>query len=311
MNAAQLHVLLAGGSGFLGTELTRELRERGHRVTRLVRRPVKEHDESQWDPYSRYVDPVRVEAAEVVINLAGSSLVGNPHSAKWRSELERSRVVTTQVLAEAIARQARDGARAPAFLAGNGISFYGDRSDVGDPVLTEEDDSRGDALLTQVTRVWQEAANPAVAAGARVAFLRTAPVMDRTSPPLKQLIPLFRLYGGAKLGSGHQHMAMISLRDWVAAVSFLAEHDDASGPFNLCLPRTPTNAEFTEALANGLHRKAFLAVPKFVLDRVAGALAPEILGSLNVRPAALEALGFEFEDPDVISTVDAALAARR
>ena len=71
----------------------------------------------------------------------------------------------------------------------------------------------------------------------------------------------------------------------------IAEADDASGPFNLCCPQTPTNAEFTEALAQQLHRPSFATVPAFVLKRAAGRMAPELLGSLNVVPAALEASG--------------------
>ena len=180
-----------------------------------------------------------------MVNLAGSPTLGNPHSEKWARELRESRVTTTRVLAEAIATSDRK----PAFLAGNGISYYGDRRDAGDPVLDESADSRGDALLTSVTRDWQAAAEPAAEAGARVCVLRTAPVMDRRSEPLKQLRLLFRAGLGGRLGDGSQHMPMISLRDWVGAAVHLAEHADASGPFNLCCPQTPTNAEFTEALA--------------------------------------------------------------
>jgi uncharacterized protein (TIGR01777 family) len=242
-----------------------------------------------------------VEAADVVVNLAGSPTLGNPHSAKWAGELRRSRVTTTRVLAEAIA--ASD--RRPAFLAGNGISFYGDH---GDQVLDESADSRGDALLTTVTREWQAAAEPAAQAGARLCVLRTAPVMDRRSAPLKQLRLLFRAGLGGRLGDGRQHMPMISLRDWVGATVHLAEHQDASGPVNLCCPKTPTNAEFTKALAGQLHRPSFATAPRFALEAGAGPMAPELLGSLNVVPAALEASGYEFRDRDVDAVLRAGLS---
>ena len=238
-------VLLAGASGFLGTHLREALLARGHGVTSLTRGQARGADQSTWDPYAGTLDPDVVEAADVVVNLAGSPTLGNPHSKKWASELRRSRVTTTRVLAESLAASDRK----PAFLAGNGISFYGDRRGSGDPVLDESADSRGDALLTSVTREWQAAAEPAAAAGARVCVLRTAPVMDRRSEPLKQLRLLFRAGLGGRLGDGSQHMPMISLRDWVGAAVHLAEHPEASGPFNLCCKQTPTNAEFTEALA--------------------------------------------------------------
>ncbi|MEJ7834212.1 MAG: TIGR01777 family oxidoreductase [Nocardioides sp.] len=295
-----MHIVIAGSSGFLGTNLTEELVRRGHAVTALVRKPSSAPDESTWDPYQRVYDRGVIEAADVVINLAGTPTVGNPHSKKWARELRESRVTTTALLAEAIA----DSERKPAFLAGNGISYYGDH---GDQVLTEDSDSRGHALLTEVTREWEAAAEPAAAAGARVCILRTAPVMDRRSDPLKQLRRLFKLALGARLGDGRQHMAMVSLRDWVGAVAHLAEHDTASGPFNICCPDTPTNAEFTKALAEAVERPAFAFVPKSLLRVGAGQMAPELLGSLNVRPAALEASGYTFRDRDVTAVLAIAL----
>jgi uncharacterized protein len=299
-----VNVLLAGASGFLGTHLREGLAARGHDVTALVRRPARGPGESTWDPYAGSLDPAVVEAADVVVNLAGAPTLGNPHSETWARELRESRVTTTRVLAKATAGSERK----PAFLAGNGISYYGDRREQGDPVLDESADSRGDALLTSVTREWQAAAQPAADAGARVCILRTAPVMDRRSEPLKQLRRLFLTGLGGKLGDGRQRMPMISLHDWVGAVVHLAEHPEASGPFNLCCPRTPTNAEFTEALAAQLHRPSFATVPRFALKLGAGPMAPELLGSLNVVPAALVASGYEFRDPDVEAVVRAGLS---
>jgi uncharacterized protein (TIGR01777 family) len=296
-----MQIVIAGASGFLGSHLGERLRDDGHDVIRLVRRPPSVADESPWDPYAGTVDPAVIEAADVVVNVAGTPTAGNPHSQKWARELEESRVTTTRVLAEAIARSERK----PAFLAGNGISYYGDH---GDEVVTEESDSRGDALLTRVTRVWQAAADPAAEAGARVCVLRTSPVMDRQSPPLKQLRLAFRLGLGTRLGDGRQYFPMISLRDWVGAVAFLAAHDTASGPFNLVCPRTPTNREFTDALASAVGRKAFLAVPRAALELGAGQMAPELLGSVNARPAALEKAGYTFRDGDVTAVLSSALA---
>ncbi|MCD4525059.1 TIGR01777 family oxidoreductase [Nocardioides sp. cx-173] len=297
-----LSVLLAGGSGFLGTHLREELTRRGHAVTTLVRREPAGGAESLWDPYAGVLDRDLVASADVVVNLAGSPTAGNPHSARWARELRASRVTTTRVLAEAVAAAPTP----PAYLAGNGISYYGDH---GDQVLTEASDSRGHALLTQVTREWQEAADPAVAAGARVCILRTAPVMDRRSAPLQLLLPVFKAGLGSRLGDGRQHMAMVSLRDWVGGVAHLAEHPTASGPFNLSCGETPTNAEFTRALARAVHRPAFAFAPAPLLRLAGGKLAPELLGSLNVRPAALEDSGYEVRDRDVDAVLATALAS--
>lgn len=296
-----MRVVIAGASGFLGTHLSDHLRVHGHEVVALVRREAHSPRESEWDPYAGVLDEALVGGADVVVNLAGSPLFGNPHSARYRRELMESRVVTTRVLAEAVAASERP----PAFLANNGTSFYGDHG--ADP-LTEESDSRGDGLLTRVTREWQAAAQPALDAGARVCVLRTAPVLDRASLTLRLLRILFKSGMAARLSSGEQFFPIISLRDWVGAATYVAESHDVSGVFNLCCPVTPTNREFTDTLAHALHRPSFLAAPAPVLRLAAGQMAPELLNSVNVRPAALERAGYDFEDEDVREVLAAALS---
>lgn len=299
-----MQVVVAGASGFLGSHLVDALKARGHTTTSLVRRTPDAADQTQWDPAAGQVDASVIEAADVVVNVAGSPTIGNPHSKRWANNLRESRVTTTRTLAEAIAASARK----PAFLAGNAIAIYGDH---GDAQVTEAGDSRGHTLMTEVTRVWEAAAQPAVDAGVRVCVLRTSPVMDRDSEPLKLLRRLYLLGLGGKVGNGRQYFPMISLRDWVSGVVHLAEHPDASGPFNLCCPQTPTNAEFTRALAHALGRPAILPVPSPAIRLGAGPLAPELLGSVNLVPEALPATGFEFQDPDVTAVVAAALARAR
>jgi uncharacterized protein len=293
-----MRIVIAGSSGFLGTHLTTRFREDGHDVTRLVRREASAPDEARWDPAAGVLDRDLIKQADVVINVAGSPTVGNPHSKRWARELRESRVATTALLAETIA----GAASKPAFLANNAVGYYGDH---GSALVTEATEPSSDSLMSGVCRDWQDAAAPAERAGARVCVLRTAPVMDRTAPPLKQLRPLFRLGLGARLGDGSQHMPMVSLRDWLGAVARLAEDASISGPVNISAPTTPTNAEFTKALAKAVHRPAFVFVPSPVLSLGAGPAAPELLGSINVSPAVLEAAGYQFQDRDV----DAVLAA--
>lgn len=297
-----MRVLIAGASGFLGTHLTTELRNHGHEVTALTR-GVPGPGRLHWDPYAGTLDTTAIENCDVVVNLAGSPTLGNPHSKKWARALHDSRVRTTQVLADAIATSDRK----PAFLAGNGISYYGDH---GDRPVPETAESLGDAFLTEVTRDWQHATDRARAAGARVCILRTAPVLDQSNAPLKQLLVLFKTGLGGRLGSGKQYFPMISLRDWTAAVRFLAEREDAFGPFNLCCPAVPTNDAFTRALADLVNRPAFVPVPSIVLDAAAGRMAPELLGSVRAVPQALLNHGFRFSDPDVVAVLDAATTPR-
>jgi uncharacterized protein len=297
-------IVVAGASGFLGRHLVRALAARGHSVTSLVRSEPSSPDQSRWDPAAGQVDPAVVEDADVVVNVAGSPTIGIPYSRAWARNLRESRVSTTRTLAEAVATSERR----PAFLAGNAIGVYGDH---GDALVTEAGDSRGHALMTEVTRAWQAAAQPAVDAGARVCVLCTAPVMDREAEPLRSLRRLFALGLGGRIGKGSQYFPMVSLRDWLGGVVHLAEHAEASGAFNLCCPQTPTNAEFTRALGQAVGRPTFLAAPSAAIRLAAGPLAPELLGSVNVVPRALLDTGYEFSDPDVTAVVAAGLAGER
>jgi uncharacterized protein (TIGR01777 family) len=295
-----MRYLIAGSSGFLGSQLREALAKDGHHVVRLVRGTPKAADQRRWNPYGEPLDADVLDEVDVVVNLAGASTLGNPHSAKWASTLEESRVATTRTLAAAIA--VRD--EKPVFLAGNGISYYGDH---GAEVVDETTESRGDALLTHVTQVWQDAAQPAADAGARVCFLRTSPVLDRRSAPLNLLVRLFKLGLGGPLGDGDQYFPVISTEDWVRAVIFCAENDAVSGPVNLVLPQVPTNEEFTEALGSAVHRPTKFRVPSFVIRPAAGQMAPELLGSVRATPKALLDAGFTFHDKDIAQVIAAGL----
>ncbi len=287
-----MRFLIAGSSGFLGTRLREQLRGRGHEVTALVRRPPGA-GEVRWDPYTARLGPAVVDNHDVVVNLAGSPTLGNPHSQKW-----------------ARAPDGEPGDHDPG--AGRGDRRERDQADLPGRQRhqllrrprrasrsTEAAETRGDALLTRVSRAWQAATEPAVEAGARVCVLRTAPVFDRRSEPLKALRLLFKAGLGGPIGDGEQHMPMISARDWVDAVIHLAETDGLAGPFNLCCADSPTNGEFTRELARQVHRPAFVRVPGFVLRSAAGDLGDLVLDSVNGSPAALLASGFSFADPDV------------
>ena len=121
-----MRVVIAGASGFLGTHLSDHLRVHGHEVTALVRREPGSAQESRWDPAAGHVDAALIESADAVVNLAGAPIAGNPHSKKWAREVLESRVSTTRLLAETIAATERPAA----FLAGNGVAWYGDHGDV-------------------------------------------------------------------------------------------------------------------------------------------------------------------------------------
>ncbi len=296
-----MHVVIAGITGLLGSHLADELRRAEHTVLGLTRKPTSEPGMSTWDPASGQYDPQLFEDADAVVGVTGSSLFRNPRSRSWQRELFESRVQPTRVLAEAVAASDRK----PILLSGNGSSWYGDH---GSERVDESADSRGDALLTRVTRAWQDATGPAESAGARVVVLRTAPVMDRRGGALKVLAPLFRLCLGGRLSHGRQSFPVISLRDWTGAAVHVLDREPIHGPVNLCCPDTPTNADFTSAFAHLVRRPALLPAPAPLLRGALGPASPELLRSLDLSPQVLLDSGYRFRDPDVSAVLRAGLS---
>jgi uncharacterized protein (TIGR01777 family) len=297
-----MRILMAGASGFLGVPLVRRLREAGHDVTRLVRRPATDADEATWQPSQGQLDPALVAGADAVINLAGAGVGDKRWTAGYRSVIRSSRVDTAGTIARAIT-QLPEGDRPRTLLQGSAEGWYGE---TGDRRVTEESPA-GQGFLADVVRVWEAAARPAEDAGTRVVLLRSGLPLHQDGGLLKPQMPIFRAGLGGRLGSGKQYWPWISLDDWLRAVEFLLEHEEINGPVNLVGPEPVTNAEFTETLGRVLHRPAVLLVPGFALQVALGGFAEEALGSKRVMPAVLSRAGFQWIHPTIESALRVAV----
>jgi uncharacterized protein (TIGR01777 family) len=225
------------------------------------------------------------------VHLAGAGIGDERCTPERKRVLVESRTEGTRLLAEAIA--AADDPP-PVLVSGSAIGYYGDR---GDELLTEAS-GPGEDFLAGLCMEWEEATAAAEAAGVRVAHIRTGIVLTRSGGALAKLLPLFRFGLGGRMGSGRQWMSWIDLDDEVGAITFLLGHD-VRGPVNLTAPDPVTNAQLAKALGAELNRPAVLPVPAFGPRLVLGReLADSLLfASQRVRPAALEAAGYEFAHP--------------
>lgn len=284
-----MRVAIAGATGLIGRALDDSLRASGARVLRVTRSPTGA-DDVAWEPNAGRIDAARLEGVDAVVNFAGENV-----GARWTEERKRrirdSRVNGTALIARTIAALARP----PRVLVnGSAIGIYGDR---GDEVL-DETSAPGDDFLARVAVDWEGAAEPARAAGIRVAFARSGLVLAAHGGVLERMLLPFRLGVGGKLGSGRQWMSWITLDDEVRAVRLMLERDDVSGPLDLTTPNPVTAEEFAHTLARVLHRPAFFPVPRFALEALFGEMADgALLASQRAMPRALLALGFEFAHP--------------
>ncbi|MGI5237049.1 TIGR01777 family oxidoreductase [Dactylosporangium sp. CA-139066] len=289
-----MQILIAGASGFLGRHLVSHLRNAGHHVTPLVRRPPRP-GEVRWDPTAGVLDASVVAKADAVINLAGAGVGDKRWTAEYKKVLLDSRVDTTRTIALAVAAAER---KPRVLLNASAVGYYGDTGDRA----VDESSPAGEGFLADLCKVWEAATHPAEDAGTRVVLMRTGFPLDKEAGLLKPLYLQFRLFAGGRMGDGRQYMPWISVPDWLGAVSFLLDRE-ISGPVNLTGPEPVTNAEFSAALGRVLNRPDLLPVPGFALRMAVGEFGREALASQRVMPAVLVRAGFTFAH----QTVDEAL----
>lgn len=294
-----MRVVIAGSSGLIGTALVALLRQAGHDILRLVRRPPRAPDERAWDPPSATMEAGTLEGVDAVVNLCGSAMGNRRWSGEVKQAIRDTRIVPTEVLAAAIAEHG-----VPVLVNASGVGYYGDTGDR----QVDESASLGSGFLAQVCRDWESATAAAEQAGTRVVRARTGLVISPSGGLMGRLKPLFALGLGGRLGSGRQYMPWISLDDEVGAIRFALENEIA-GPMNLSGPEPVTNAEFTNTVGEMMHRPAPFVVPGFALRLILGAeLVDEmILTGQRAVPAALRKHGYRFQHPTLRAALTAAL----
>lgn len=296
--------VLAGASGFLGTELSQALADQGRTVRHLVRRKVRAPDEVQWDPDAGTLPSEALDGADAVVNLGGVGLGDRRWTARYRRLITTSRVHGTALLARALAERAATGRPPIRFLQASAVGYYGD---AGEAELTE-DAPRGDGFLAHVCQAWEQAAAPAQAAGVPVALLRTGIVLDPSAGALQRMMPLLRLGLAGPLGSGRQWWPWVTRADHVRAMIHLLD-SPMTGPVNISAPRPERNKDVTRVLARRLDRPAFVPAPGFGLRLVLGQFARDITASQRMIPAALLSDGFAFDAPTITDAAEQLLPA--
>ncbi len=285
-------ILITGGRGLIGTALAKHLRGLGHRVWIASRSPDGP-DALRWNPEGNEIDLSPLDALDAVIHLAGENLAQDRWTARKKERILESRRLGTRTIVRAITARSP---RPRVFISASGINYY--PSNTG-TVMTEAD-AAGEDFLSQVCQSWEAETFPARDAGIRVMRARLGVVLTPRGGALAQMLPIFKLGLGGRLGSGRQRMSWIALEDVIQVFTQALEDDRFSGPINVTSPRIITNAEFTVALAGALHRWTFLPVPSLALKLILGEMAEAaLLADLAVEPAALQRMGYHFQKNDI------------
>lgn len=303
-----MRIAIAGASGLIGKALSEHLTQNGHEVIKFRRFKgafgASAAGEVNWNPAANDIDAEALFEVDAVINLAGSPIGEKRWTSSVKHQILQSRIDATDTIVQALngTKTYYDVSRLPKILLNaSAIGIYGDRADAE----MSEHASPGNGFLVDVVKEWESSAL-ALNGDVRVVTLRTGLVMSNQGGAFGRMLPLFKLGLGGKLGSGTQYWPVISLRDEVRAIEFLL-HSQVRGPVNLVAPFSPTNAQFTSALAKHLKRPAILHVPKFALEIALGEFASDILASTRVVPNVLKNSGFQWLDADIETLIKTAL----
>jgi hypothetical protein len=292
-----MKILITGGTGFVGTQLTSRLIRDGYQVTILTRSLKGAKGSSpgisylEGDPTKKGPWQEAIKNHDAVINLAGASIFS-----KWTEEhkkaIRESRVSTTQNIVEGIPS---DQSKKMTLFSTSAVGYYGF---CGDEELVE-DSPPGNDFLARIALEWEGEALKAREKGARVVITRFGIVMGEKGGALSQMIPLFKKYIGGPIGSGKQWFSWVHIKDLAEAFVFLLKHPEISGPVNVCSPNPVRNKDLAKALGRALHRPSFIPAPAFMVKLALGEFGSVILEGQKVIPRKLLENAFVFQYPDI------------
>jgi len=292
-----MKILITGGTGFVGTQLTSRLIKDNHEVT-ILTRSLKGAKGSlagisylEGDPTKKGSWQEAIKNHDAVINLAGASIF-NKWTEEHKKAIRESRVNTTQNIVEGIPSRPE---RPFTLFSTSAVGYYGF---CGDEELVE-DSPPGNDFLALIAKEWEGEALKARDKGARVVITRFGIVMGEKGGALSQMIPLFKKYIGGPIGSGKQWFSWVHIKDLAETFAFLLKHPEISGPVNVCSPNPVRNKDLAKALGKALNKPSFMPAPSFMIKLVLGEFGSVILEGQKVIPKKLLENGFVFQHADI------------
>lgn len=277
-----MKIVISGSTGFVGSHLIESLRHEGYEIMPLVREDFQKNEASLAE---------RISGADGIIHLAGAPIIKR-WSEKYKKIIYHSRIDTTRLLVKAVKRLKQKPAF---FITTSATGIYKDDQDFEH---TEDTYKYGDDFLAKVTKDW-EAEAYLIKPFTRLVIFRLGIVLGKNGGALTQMLPVFKLGIGGKLGSGQQGFSWIHIKDLIKAYHFAVNNKEVEGIYNLTAPQPVTNEEFTKALGKALKRPVAIPVPEFALKILYGEGAQTLTSGQFVRPRRLISQAFKFDYPTI------------
>jgi uncharacterized protein (TIGR01777 family) len=294
-----MKVLVIGGSGFVGSALTRELSGAGHDIVVSTRKKTTSGNRLSWNP-PELIAPDVISTFDAVINLAGENIFSERWTSAKKERIRSSRVDTTKALVESMSASTK---RPDVLINASAIGYYGPH---GDEDVNEETPPGGD-FLAGLCEEWEAAALQAKELGIRVVIPRFGIILGEGGGALSKMLGPFKAFVGGYIGSGKQWMSWVHIDDITGFIRYALENKSVPGPFNVTAPGPVRNREFGSALGKVLGRPAFFPVPALALKLALGEFGDVLLTGQRVVSGKAVKAGYMFKYTDVNDALNAIL----
>jgi len=292
-------VLITGGSGLVGTQLSGMLEEIGYTVTHLSRKAKEgKYKTYEWDVKKEVIDEEAITTADAIIHLAGAGVADRRWDDSRKKEIYDSRINSTKLLHRYVKEH---NPNLSYFLSASAIGFYG--WDSGSQ-LVDETSPKGEGFLADVVADWEEEVTHFGDISVPFGMVRVGIVLSNQGGALLEIGKPIKLGAGAPLGPGSQYMSWIHIDD-LCRIFIHCLEEKIDGVVNGVAPNAVSNKELTKAMAKKLRRPLILPnVPKFALRILVGEMADMLVGGNNVSSKKIENLGFTFKYPELGSALE-------
>jgi uncharacterized protein len=292
-------VLITGGTGLIGGQLTQCMQLNGHEVVHLSRNPTGKEDVPtfQWDPMNSSMDVSALDGVETIIHLAGAAIMGEKWSQERKQVILDSRIKSADLLHHECIR---NNVRLKHFISASAIGWY--PLILSDNVY-DESSPPGNGFLADVCKKWEASADQFKDVASYVAKVRIGLVLTKSDGALSQISRPIRFYIGAGLGTGTQFMSWIHLTD-VSRIFCHIMEKNLNGIYNAVGPEATSNQEFMQTVADIIDRPILLPnIPEFIIKIMFGQASEIVLRGVPLSSTKIEATGFHFNYPTLTSSL--------
>lgn len=281
-------ILIAGGSGLIGSALAAAAINKGWNVEILSRSAAEKS--IAWNPVQRYIAIKEARKYDVIVNLAGSSIAGKRWTTKRKKDILQSRIDACQTLEKYI----HSGLlKTETYIGASAIGIYGERG--GEQVDEFATIQPTDDWMIDTVMAWESAHHKIENLGPRVVIFRIGLVLSMKGGALKEILRTAPLHVFGYFGSGRQVWSWIHIEDLVSAMLKSMEDPNMSGVYLANSPQPLTNKEITTAARKEYAPISLLvSVPVWLLTIMLGKMHQMLMVSCKCHPRRLLATGFQF-----------------